>query len=107
MRTLAVAVVTLLAAHAAYAQQLAPRNTEPITLHLVNTTFDDAIGFLGRQVGIDVQFDDTASRERRNTKLTLRMEKVTVEEALETLTRFAGLTYKVVDAQTILVYQLP
>lgn len=107
MRTLAVAVITLLAAHGAYAQQLQPRNTEPITLHLVNATFDDAIGFLGRQAGIDVQFDDTASRERRNTKLTLRMEKVTLEEALDTLTRFAGLTYKVVDAQTILIYELP
>ena len=107
MRMLAVAVITLLAAPGANAQQLAPRNSEPITMHLVNATFDDAIGFLGRQAGIEVQFDDSASLERRNTKLTLRMEKVTLEEALDTMTRLAGLTYKVVDPQTILIYQLP
>ena len=94
-------------AHGAYAQQLAPRNTEPITIHLVNATFDDAIGFLSRQAGIEVQFDDTATRERRNTKLTLNMRDVTLEEVLDTLTRFSGLSYKVVDPQTILIYELP
>ena len=107
MRMLAVAVVTLLAAQAAGAQQLAPRNTEPITMHLVNSPFNDPIGFLGRQAGITVEFDESASRERRNTKLTLRLEKVTLEEALDTMTRMAGLTYKVTDPQTILIYQLP
>ena len=104
---LAVGVITLLAAHAAGAQQLAPRTTDPITLHLTNATFDDAIGFLGKHAGIAVEFDGSATRERRNTKLTVRMEKVTLEEALDTLTRMAGLTYKVVDPQTILIYQLP
>jgi type II secretory pathway component GspD/PulD (secretin) len=107
MRMLAVAVVTLLAAQAAGAQQLAPRNTEPITIHLVNSEFDDAVSFLGRQAGIEVKFDDSASQERRTTKLTVRMEKVTLEEALDTLTRMARLTYKVADPQTVLIYQLP
>jgi hypothetical protein len=107
MRMLAVTVVTLLAALTADAQQLAPRNTEPIKITLVNATFDDAIGFVARQVGIEVQFDGSATQERRNTKLTLKMLGVTLEEALDTLTREAGLTYKVVDVQTILIYQLP
>ena len=107
MRILAVAAITLLAVQAVDAQQLAPRNKEPLTLHMVNVTFDDAIGFLGRQAGIEVEFDESATRERRSTKLTVRMEKVTLEEALDTLTRIAGLTYKVVDLQTILIYQLP
>jgi type II secretory pathway component GspD/PulD (secretin) len=89
------------------AQQLAPRNTEPITIHLVNSPFEDAIRFLGKQAGIQVEYDESASRERRNTKLTLRLEKVTLEEALDTMTRMAGLTYKVADPQTILIYQLP
>ena len=107
MRMLAVAVITLLAAYAADAQQLAPRNTEPITIHLVNTTFDDAIGFVGRHAGIAIQFDDSASSDRRSTKLALNMKGVTLEEALDTLTRMAGLAYKVVDPQSILIYQLP
>ena len=107
MRILAVAVITLLAALGADAQQLTPRNREPLTIHLVNVTFDDAIGFTGKQAGIAVEFDESATRERRNTKLTLRMEKVTLEEALDAMTREAGLTYKVVDPQTILIYQLP
>jgi type II secretory pathway component GspD/PulD (secretin) len=95
------------AAVSADAQQLAPRNTEPITIHLVNSPFEEAIAFLGRQAGIAVEFDESASRERRNTKLTLRMEKVTLEEALDTMTRMAGLSYQVVDPQTIRIYQLP
>ena len=88
-------------------QQLAPRNTEPLTIHLVNVTFEDAIGFTAKQAGIEAEFDNSASRERRRTKLTLRMEKVTLEEALDTMTRMAGLTYKVADPQTILIYELP
>jgi hypothetical protein len=107
MRMLAIAVITLLTVYAANAQQLAPRNTEPITIHLVNTTFEDAIGFVGRHAGIAVQFDDSATAERRTTRLLLNMKDVTLEEALDTMTRLAGLTYKVVDVQTILIYQLP
>jgi len=89
------------------AQQLAPRNAEPIKIVLVNVTFEEAIGFVSKQVGIEVQFDDSATRERLNAKLTLKLEGVTLEEALDTITRVSGLTYKVVDAQTILIYQLP
>lgn len=107
MRMLAVAVLTLFTVYAANAQQLAPRNTEPITIHLVNTAFEEAIGFVGRHAGIAVQFDDSASPERRTTRLLLNMKDVTLEEALDTMTRLAGLSYKVVDAQTILIYQLP
>jgi len=107
MRMLAVAVVTLLAGYAADGQQLEPRKTEPITLHVVNAAFDDVIGFVAKQAGIEVEFDESATRERRNTKLTLRIEGATLEEVLDTITRLAGLTYKVADAQTILIYQLP
>jgi len=107
MRTLAVALITLLAVHAADTQQLAPRNREPIKMQIVNSTFDDVIGFVARHAGIQVEFDESATGERRNTKLTIKMEGVTLEEALDTLTRLAGLTYKVVDVQTILIYQLP
>ena len=107
MRMLAVVLATLLAGYAADAQQLAPRTTEPLTMHLVNATFDTVIGFVAKHAGIQVEFDESATRERRNTKLTLRIEGATLEEALDTITRLAGLTYKVVDAQTILIYQLP
>ena len=107
MRMLAVAVITVLTVYAANAQQLAPRNTEPVTINLVNTAFDDAIGFVARHAGIDVQFDDTATRERRTTPLTLSMKNVALEEALDAMTRRAGLTYKVVDAKTIRIYELP
>jgi hypothetical protein len=73
----------------------------------VNTTFDEAIGFVGRHAGIAIQFDDSATAERRTTRLELNMRGVTLVEALDTMTRLSGLTYKVVDAQTILIYQLP
>jgi hypothetical protein len=107
MRMLAIAVITLLAAYAADAQQLAPRNTDPITIHLAGTTFEDAIGFVSRHAGIEARFDSTATSERRNTRLTLNLEDVTLVEVLDALTRLSGLTYEVVDAKTILIYQLP
>ena len=107
MHMLAVVLAALLAGYAADAQQLAPRKTEPVNLHLVNATFDTVIGFVAKQAGIQVEFDESATSERRNTKLTLRIEDRTLEEALDTITRLAGLAYKVLDAQTILIYQLP
>jgi hypothetical protein len=95
------------AVHGASLQQLAPRNSDPITIHLAGTTFEDAIGFVSRHAGIEVQFDDTATSERRNTRLTLNLEDVTLEMALDAMTRLSGLSYSVVDAKTIRVYQLP
>ncbi len=107
MRLLAVAVIALLATYAADAQRLAPRDPGLVTIHFVTTPFDDVIGVLSRQVGIDVQFDETATDEHRSTKLTLHMRDVTLEDALDTMTRLAGLSYKVVDPQTILILRLP
>jgi hypothetical protein len=105
MRVLVVAAI--LAAFAADAQQPALRNTEPITVIFVNTAFDHIIGLVAKYARIEVQVDETVTRERRATKITVRLKDVTVEEALETITREAGLAYKVVDAHTILIYQLP
>lgn len=107
MRIPALAVITLLAASAADAQKLEPRTNEPLTIHFVNAPFMDAMGFVGRQAGITVEMDETATAERRNAKLTLIMKDATLEEVLDTLTRLAGLSYMVVDPQTIRVYQLP
>ena len=107
MRTLAIAVTTLLAALATDGQQLAPRNKEPIKIVFVNITFEDAIGFVAKQAGIEAHFDESATRERRHTKITLKLENAPIEEVLNTLTSLSGLTYKVVDPQTILIYQLP
>ena len=113
MRHLLIAGVLVLtslatsAAHRGDAQQLAPRNTEPLTVRFVNSEFEDIVGFVTRHVGIEVQFDDTATPERRSTKITLNLEKVTLEEALDVITRLAGLSYTVIDPQTIRIYQLP
>lgn len=104
MRTLAVAAITVLAAFAAEAQQPVLRNTEPLTVIFVNTAFDDVIGFVAKYAQIQVQIDDTVARARRATKITVRMKDVTVAEALDTITREAGLAYKVLDSQTILIY---
>jgi type II secretory pathway component GspD/PulD (secretin) len=89
------------------AQKLAPRHTEPLTIHLVNTDFETAIGFVSKHAGIESEFDGSATSERRTARLTLRMENATLDEALDAMTRLAGLSYTVVDAQTIRIYQLP
>ena len=94
-------------AHGTFAQQLQPRNGGAVTVKFVNTPFEDVIGFLAKYVGIELQFDDSASSERRTTRITVSMSDVTLEEALDTLTRLAGLSYAVVDAQTIRIIQLP
>lgn len=104
MRLLVLAVITLLAAPtAAYAQQLEPKEV-PKAIHYVNTRFEDAITFFGRQAGIEIQWDETVRQSRRNAKITLRMEKVTFEEMLDGLTSRIGLSYRVVDAHTIRIY---
>jgi type II secretory pathway component GspD/PulD (secretin) len=91
----------------AYTQQLQPRSREPVTIHLVNTEFGTAIDFVSKHAGIEVQFDDMVTRERRNTKLTLTMREATLEEVLDAMTRASGLSYAVVGPQTIRIYQLP
>jgi type II secretory pathway component GspD/PulD (secretin) len=107
MRMLALAAITVLAVHAAHAQQLEPPKRGPLTIHFVNTSFEDVIGFVAKYAGILVEMDESATRERRNTMITVRLKGVTVEEALDHLTRLAGLSYMVVDAQTIRIYQAP
>ena len=109
MRILIPAGITLLAAHtAAYAQpQLMPRNDSPLTIHLVNSKLDAAMTFVAKQAGIDIQWDETVTPDRRNAKVTLRLEKATLAEALEALTSRIGLSYRVVDPQTIRIYRQP
>ena len=104
---LALAVITLLSVHTADAQKLEPRQSGPLTISFVNTSFEDIIGFVGKYAGLLIEIDESATAERRNTRLTVRMKDVTVEEALDHLTRLAGLSYMVVDAQTIRIYQAP
>jgi hypothetical protein len=105
MRMFVVAALTVLAADAADAQQPALRNAGPITVIFVNTEFDRVIGLVAKYGEIDVQFDDSITRERRATKITVRMKDVTVEEAVDAITREAGVAYKVVDPHTILIYE--
>jgi len=109
MRLLTLAAISLLAAHtAAYAQpQLMPRDVTPLTIHFVNSKLDDAMTFLAKQAGIDIQWDETVKPDRRNAKVTLRLEKATLAEVLEALTSRIGLSYRVVDAQTIRIYRQP
>ena len=105
MRMFVVAVLTVLAAYAADARQPALRASGPITVIFVNTEFDRVIGLVAKYGEIEVQFDDSITRERRATRITVRMKDVTVEEAVEAITREAGVAYKVVDPHTILIYQ--
>ena len=93
MRTLVVAALTVLAA------------SGPLTVIFVNTEFDRVIGFVAQYGEIEARFDDTITRERRATKITIRMKDVTLEEALDAITREAGVTYKWVDQKTVLIYQ--
>ena len=109
MRLLTLAAISLLAVHtAAYAQpQLMPRDVTPLTIHFVNSTLDDAMTFLAKQTGIEIQWDETVTPDRRRAKVTLRMEEATLAEVLEALTSRIGLNYRVVDAQTIRIYRQP
>ncbi len=81
---------------------LNPRSTEPISLNFPNkVSLRDIYRALGQAFGINVQFDS----KLRDKQLSIELENVTAQEALEFVMRAAGHFYKVLNEDTIIVIE--
>jgi len=108
MRHLLLAGVIAFSATAAQAQLALP--TTPINLVFLEVPLQDAMSFIARQAGITIEFDATVTEEARLAPLAkqpVRLNNVTVEEALGFLTSSNGLTYTITGPKAIRISKKP
>ncbi|MCZ6507049.1 MAG: cohesin domain-containing protein [Acidobacteria bacterium] len=81
---------------------LSPRSPEPISLNFPNkVSLRNIYRALGQAFGINIQFDS----KLRDKQLSIELEEVTAQEALEFVMRAAGHFYKVLNETTIIVIE--
>lgn len=78
---------------------LSPTNPEPLIVNLVNTSLREILSFIGNYSGINVTFDQ-AFQDRA---ITLKLEGVSLEQALQQIMLSNQLFYKVLNERTIIV----
>ena len=78
---------------------LSPTNPEPLIINFVNTGLRDILTFIGNYSGINVTFD----RDFQDRSITLKLEDVSLEQALQQIMIANQLFYKVLHERTIIV----
>jgi general secretion pathway protein D len=78
---------------------LSPSNPEPLIVNFVNTSLRDILIFVGNYTGINVTFD----RDFQDRTITLKLEGVSLNQALEQIMIANGLFYRVLNDRTIIV----
>lgn len=78
---------------------LSPSNPEPLIVNFVNTGVRDILTFIGNYSGINVTFDSNF----QDRSITLRLEGVTLVEALQQIMIANQYFYKVLNDRTIIV----
>ncbi|MGE0864140.1 MAG: secretin N-terminal domain-containing protein [Vicinamibacterales bacterium] len=78
---------------------LSPTNPEPLIVNLINTSLREILTFIGNYSGINVTFD----RDFQDRSITLKLEGVSLEQALQQIMIANQLFYKVVNERTIIV----
>ena len=78
---------------------LSPTNPEPLIVNFVNTSIRDILTFVGNYTGINVTFD----RDFQDRPITLKLEGVSLEQALQQIMIANQLFYKVLNERTIIV----
>ncbi len=81
---------------------LNPANKEPLRVTFNNSSLRDVLTTLGDMAGISVQFDQQYFRD---VPVTVRLEGVTLEQALQQVLSANGHFYKVLNPSTIVVAQ--
>jgi hypothetical protein len=113
MQLLLATIVTLLAAAAPNQQPQVPAgllNTPPMTLTFGNgATLDEAVSTLSRLSGVAMEFGPTVPEDVRKQRLApespVVMRNVTLEQAMDTLTKLKGLSFAVVNQKTIFIFK--
>ena len=78
---------------------LSPTNPEPLIVNFVNTSLRDILTFIGNYSGINVTFD----RDFQDRAITLKLEGVSLLEALQQVMIANQLFYRVLNERTIIV----
>ena len=78
---------------------LSPSSTEPLIVNFANTSLRDILTFVGNLTGINVTFD----RDFQDRTVTLKLEGVSLQQALEQIMLANGLFYRVLNDRTIVV----
>lgn len=78
---------------------LSPTNPEPLIVNLINTSLREILSFIGNYSGINVTFD----RDFQDRAITLKLEGVSLEQALQQIMISNQLFYKVMNERTIIV----
>lgn len=78
---------------------LSPTNPEPLVVNFVNTSLRDILTFAGNYSGINVTFD----RDFQDRQITLKLEGVSLQEALQQIMIANQLFYRVLNEHTIIV----
>src|SRR5688572_10710670 len=77
---------------------LSPTNPEPLVMNFVNTSLRDILSFIGNYTGINVTFD----RDFQDRPITLRLDGVSLEQALQQIMIANQLFYRVLNERTII-----
>jgi hypothetical protein len=97
---LAVAMV-LVSVLSAFAQP-ALKPVASFSFTVVDGTLMEVFDVLARTTGIEIQLDDDASAEAKSRKVDrVNFVKARLEDVLQFLTRQSGLTFEVVDEDTV------
>ena len=106
MRHLLIAGVLVLAStvDSSAQTQLQTPSAAPINLTFIKAQLGDALSLIAKSAGVTIEFDATVTEEMRNAPLAqeaIRLNGVTVEEAIAALTSVNGLTYTIIGPRAV------
>jgi general secretion pathway protein D len=78
---------------------LSPTSRDPLGIHFNNASIRDILNFIGNATGINITYD----RDFQDRSITLDLEGVTLEQALQQIMVANQLFYKVLNERTIIV----
>ena len=78
---------------------LNPTSKEPLALRFSNTSLRDLLNFIGNSTGINVTYD----RDFQDKSVTVQLEGVTLEQALQQVMLANQIFYKVLNSRTIII----
>jgi general secretion pathway protein D len=78
---------------------LNPASRDPLSIRFTNANIRDVLNFIGNATGVNVTYD----RDFQDRSITLNLEGVTLEQALQQIMIANQLFYKVLNERTIIV----
>jgi general secretion pathway protein D len=80
---------------------LNPASREPLILRFPNANVRDVLGFIANATGINITYDRDVADGR---PITIQLDGVTLEQALNQIVTMSQLSYKVVNERSIFVF---